>query len=53
MTEHLDKGFFLVGRPEGDRAVGVAEVDDGIMRVLAHHIKPASLGANGCHLLSH
>ena len=53
MTEHLDEGFFLVGRPEGDGAVGVAEVDDGIMGVLTHHVKPARLGADGRHLLSH
>lgn len=53
VTEHLDEGFFLVGWPEGDRAVMVAQVDDGIMRVLAHHIESARLGADGGHLLSH
>lgn len=53
VTEHLDEGFFLVGRPEGDRAVMVAQVDDGVIRVLAHHIKSTRLGADGCHLLSH
>lgn len=52
VTEHLDEGFFLVGRPEGDRAVMVAQVDDGIVRVLAHHIKSAGLGADGCHFFS-
>lgn len=53
MTEHLGQGFFLIGRPEGDRAVGVAEVDDGVVRVLAHHVEPARLGAGGRHLLPH
>lgn len=28
-------------------------MDNGIVWVLAHHVKPASLGADGCHLLSH
>lgn len=53
MTEHLDEGFFLVGRPECDCAVGVSQVDDGVMRVLTHHIKPTGLGADGRHLLPH
>lgn len=53
VTEHLHKSFLLVGWPEGDCSIGVSEVDDGISRVLAHHVKPASLGADGCHLLSH
>lgn len=52
VTEHLDESFFLIGRPQGDGAVGVAEVDDGILRVLAHHVQPASLGVDGCHFLS-
>lgn len=28
-------------------------MDNGIVWVLAHHVKPTSLGADGCHLLSH
>lgn len=53
MAEHLHKGFFLIGRPECHCAIMMAQVDDGIVGVLAHHIQPASLGADCCHLLSH
>ena len=28
-------------------------MDNGIVGVLAHHIQPARLGADGCHLLSY
>lgn len=52
VTEHLDEGLFLVGRPEGHSAIVVTQVDDGIVRVLAHYVKPASLGADGSHFLS-
>lgn len=53
VTQHLDEGLFLIGRPEGHRAVGVAQVDDGVVGVLAHHVQPARLGADGGHLLPH
>lgn len=53
MTQHLDEGFFLVGRPQGDRAVVVAQVYDGVVRVLTHHVQPSGLGADGCHLFAH
>lgn len=53
VAQHLYQGFFLVGRPQGDCAVRVAEVDDGVMRVVAHHVQTASLGADGCYLFPH
>lgn len=53
VAEHLDKWLSLVWRPEGDSAVGVAQVDDGVVRVMGHHIQPASLGTDGHHLLTH
>lgn len=53
MTQHLDQGFVLVGRPQGDRAVVVAQVHDGVVRVLTHHVQPARLGADGRHLFAH
>lgn len=31
----------------------VAQVDDGVVRVLAHHVKPAGLSADGCYLFAH
>lgn len=31
----------------------VTQVYDGVVRVLAHHIQPAGLGADGCHLFAH
>lgn len=46
MAEHLHKCFFLIGRPQRDRAIVMAQVDDGIVGVLAHHIQPAGLGAD-------
>lgn len=53
MTQHLDEGFILVGRPQGDRAVMVAQVYDGVVRVLAHQVQPSGLRADGCHLFAH
>lgn len=46
MAEHLHKCFFLIGRPQRHHAIMMAQVDDGIVGVLAHHIQPASLGAD-------
>lgn len=40
VAEHLDKWLSLVWRPEGDSAVGVAQVDDSIVWVMGHHIQP-------------
>lgn len=53
MAKHLHEGFFLIGRPERHRAIMMAQVDDGIVGVLAHRIQPACLGADCRHLLSH
>lgn len=53
VTQHLDEGFSLVGRPQADRAVMVAQVYDGVVRVLTHHVQPSGLGADGCHLFAH
>ena len=51
VTEHLDDGFLLIGGPEGDGAVRMAQVDDRILRILAHDVQPACFGAHGRHLL--
>lgn len=53
VTQHLDEGLFLTGRPEGDCAVGVPEMDDSVGGVLAHHVQAALLGAYGGDLFSH
>ena len=53
VTEHLHKRFLLIGGPEGDGAVRMAQVDDRILRILAHHVEPACFGADGRHLLTH
>ena len=38
VAEHLDQGRRHVGTPQGDGTVGVAQVHDGIVRVLRHGI---------------
>ena len=44
MRQHLHQRVSHVGRPQRDGAVRVAQVHDGVVRVLAHGVATAELG---------
>lgn len=53
VAQHLDQRLLLVGGPQADRPVWMSQVDDGVTRILTHHVQSTGLGADGRHLLTH
>lgn len=52
VTEHVYQWFFAVGAPQRDGTTRVAEMDDGVGRVLCHDVEAAPVSLESHHLLT-